>query len=150
MGLYKILKILAIVLSVAGIAFFAMIWSAGDKSIVETLANGDNVPTIDWLLYVAYIMLAVVVFFVLVFSIQGIFAGNIKKTLATVVAFLAVVVIAYVMSTGSDAQSLPTVDGKFISESASHWVGTGLRTFYILIILAIASMVWSSVRKFSN
>ncbi len=150
MGLYKILKILAIVLSVAGIAFFAMIWSAGDKSIVETLANGDNVPTIDWLLYVAYIMLAVVVFFVLVFSIQGIFAGNIKKTLATVVAFLAVVVIAYVMSTGSDAQSLPTVDGKFISESTSHWVGTGLRTFYILIILAIASMIWSSVRKFSN
>ncbi len=150
MGLYKILKIIAIVLSVAGIAFFAMIWSAGDKSIVETLAGGENVATIDWLLYVAYIMLAIVVVFVLVFSIQGIFAGNIKKTLITVAAFLGVVVIAYVMSTGTDAGNLPTVDGKHITESASHWVGTGLKAFYILIVLAIASMIWSSVRKFSN
>jgi hypothetical protein len=150
MGLYKILKILAIVLSVAGIAFFAMIWSAGDKTIEETLANGGNVASIDWLMYVAYIMLAVVVLFVLVFTLKGIFEGNIKKTLGTVVAFLIVVGIGYALSTGTDANNLPMVDGKHITESASHWVGAGLKTFYILIVLAIASMVWSSIRKYSN
>ena len=150
MGLYKILKILAIALSIAGIAFFAMIWSTGDDTIVDKLKSGENVLSIDWLLYVAYVMLAVVVLFVLVFSIQGIFAGNIKKTIITVAAFLGVVLIAYLMSTGADANDLPKVDGKHITESASHWVGAGLRTFYILIVLAIGSMVWSSVRKYSN
>jgi hypothetical protein len=100
-------------------------------------------------MYIAYITLAIVIFFVVIFVLQGIFAGNLKKTLLVVGAFLAVVVISYVISSGS-VVGLPKIDGKAISESTSKWVSTGLNTFYILAIAAIGSMVFSGVKKITS
>ena len=138
MGLHKILKIVALLLSVAGIIFLAMIVSKGDDVV---RATGDGV---DGFLYVAYIMFAIVLLFVLAFVLKGIAAGNIKKTLMTIGAFLLIVVISYVMAEGVETTMR---DGEILSASGSKWVSTGLITFYILAILAIGAMVLSGVKK---
>ncbi|MFT6687978.1 MAG: hypothetical protein ACJAX7_000987, partial [Saprospiraceae bacterium] len=61
MGLHKILKIVALILSVAGIIFLAMIVAKGDE-VVQATGEG-----VDGYLFVAYITFAIVLFFVIVF-----------------------------------------------------------------------------------
>jgi len=140
MGLHKILKIVALLLSVAGIIFLAMIISKGDDAVKATGAG------VDGFIYVAYVMFTIVLLFVLVFVLKGIAAGNIKKTLISVGLFLAIVLISYVMASG-DVAGLPLVDGQPISESGSKWVSTGLNVFSIMAVLAVGAMVLSGVKK---
>ena len=138
MALHKILKIIALLLGVAGVIFLAMIIAKGDEAVSAT---GEGV---DGFLYVAYITFAITIVFVLFFVLKGIFAGNIKNTLISVGAFLLIVVIAYVLA---DGNPMPMQEGEMLSESGSKWVGTGLYTFYILAILAVGSMVFSGITK---
>ena len=138
MALHKILKIIALLLGVAGVIFLAMIIAKGDEAVSAT---GEGV---DGFLYVAYITFAITIVFVLFFVLKGIFAGNIKNTLISVGAFLLIVVIAYVLA---DGNPMPMQEGEMLSESGSKWVGTGLYTFYILAILAVGSMVFSGIKK---
>ena len=115
-----------------------MIINAGDDTVKAT---GEGV---DGFLYVAYITLALVLFFVLIFVLKGLAGGDIKKTLLSIGVFVAIVAIAYGMSSGVETQ---LQDGETLSENGSRWVGAGLRTFYILVILAIGSMVYGGLRK---
>lgn len=138
MALHKILKIVALLLSVAGIIFLAMIISKGDTVVTET---GEGV---DGYLYIAYITFAITIAFVLFFVLKGIFEGNIKRTLFSVGAFLMVVVIAYLLASDTP---MPMQDGEMLSASGSKWVDTGLYTFYIMAILAIGSMVFTGIKK---
>lgn len=144
MGLHKIIKILALILSVVGIIFFVMILSAGDAAIEA----GESAGSVNGALYTSYIILGLVLAFVLVFVLKGVFAGDIKKTLITVGAFLAIVIIGYVMSSGS-LEGLPEelVLTENVTESTSKWVGTGLNTFYILGVLAIGAMILSGLKR---
>jgi hypothetical protein len=54
------------------------------------------------------------------------------------------VVLSYLLSEGVET---PLKDGEVLSESGSRWVGTGIRTFYILSIVAIGLMLFSGVSK---
>lgn len=137
MALHKILKIVALLLSVAGIIFLAMIIAKGD---VEVAATGDGV---DGFLYVAYITFAITLLFVLFFVLKGIFEGNIKSTLLSVGAFLLVFVISYVLADGTPM----TVGEEVLSASGSKWVDTGLYAFYIMAVLAVGAMVFSGIKK---
>ena len=141
MGLHKILKIVALILSVAGIFFLAMIVAKGDEVVKAT---GEGV---DGYLYVAYIIFAIVLLFVIVFVLKGILAGDIKKTLITVGAFLVVVIIAYVLADGTPMMKS---DGTMMTESSSKWAGAGLYTFYILAILAVGAMILSGIKKIAK
>lgn len=144
MGLHKILKIVALILGVVGLIFWALLISKGDEAVKAT---GEGV---DPLLYIGYITLAIVLLFVIVFVLKGIFAGDLKKTFLSVGAFLAVIILSYVLASGS-VDGLPLVkDGEVISESGSKWVGTGLIAFYILAIGAIGAMVFFGVKKITN
>ncbi len=138
MALHKILKIVALLLSIAGIIFLAMIIAKGDTAVAETGAG------VDGFLYVAYITFAITLLFVLFFVVKGIFEGNIKSTLLSIGAFLLIVVIAYVLA---DATPMQMPEGDMLSESGSKWVGTGLYTFYIMAVLAIGAMVFSGIKK---
>jgi len=144
MGLHKILKIVALILSVVGVVFLAMIVSKGDDAVKATGYG------LDGFLYVAYIIFSLILLMVIIFVLKGIFAGDIKKTLISVGLFLAIIAISYVLSSGADASKMPLVDGKQITESASKWVGTGLHAFYIIGIVAIGSMVLSGIKKITK
>jgi accessory gene regulator protein AgrB len=140
MDLQKIFKIVALLLGLAGVVFWFLLISKGDDYVKMT---GEGVSP---MLYTGYIIMAIVVLMVLMFVVSGVLAGNVKKTLMSVGAFLAVVVISYVMASGS-TEGLPLVDNEMVSESTSRWVGTGLIAFYILAVAAIGSMVFSGVKK---
>ncbi|MEZ4777861.1 MAG: hypothetical protein R2786_00565 [Flavobacteriaceae bacterium] len=119
-----------------------MILSAGDKAIIA----GESGGTVNGALYTAYIIFGLVLAAVLIFVLKGVFSGNIKMTLITVGAFLAIVLIGYVMASGS-TEGLPLVDNQPVTESTSKWVGTGLNTFYILALLAIGAMILSGLKR---
>jgi len=143
MGLHKILKIVALILGVAGLIFWVLLVAKGDEVVKST---GEGV---DPLIYIAYITLAIVLLFVVIFVLKGILTGNLKKTLLSIGAFLAIVIVSYMMSSGS-VEGLPLIDGEPISESGSKWVSTGLNTFYILAIGAIGAMVLSGLKKLTS
>jgi len=96
------------------------------------------------LMYIAYAVFLLTVLFVVIFVLKGLFSGNIKNTLITVGAFLAVVVVAYLISNGVET---PMKDGEMLSASGSKWVGTGLYTFYFLAIIAIGTMIVTGAKK---
>lgn len=135
MGLHKIFKIVGIVLGLLGVVFMAMLLAGNESSM-------------DWLIYTGYIVLAVIVVMVLLFVLKGVFEGDIKKTLMSVVVFLAIIIVSYVLADSTPMQ-LPD-DGGMTSESGSKWVGTGLYTFYILAIVAVGLMVFSGFKKITN
>ena len=146
MGLHKIIKILAWVIGVAGVASLIMILNAGDEEIKNAALGGDT-GAVDPMYNVALIIFSLVVIAVLFFVVKGIFAGNIKKTLISIGAFVVVVAIAYGMAQGVETE---LQDGEMLSENGSRWVGAGLITFYILAVVAIGAMVLGGVKKVTN
>ncbi len=138
MVLHKILKIVALILSIAGVISLAMIVSDGDDAVKAT---GDG---LDNFLYIAYVMFSLVLLFVIIFVLKGLAAGDIKKTLITVGAFLVVVIISYVMADGVETLMK---DGKILSESGSRWISTGINAFVLLGLIAIGSMAFGGVKK---
>ncbi len=140
MGLHKILKIVALILGLAGMIFWVLLVAKGDEVVKST---GEGV---DPLIYIAYITLAIALLFVVIYVLKGIFTGNLKKTLLSIGAFLAIVIVSYMMSSGS-VEGLPLLEGEPISESGSKWVSTGLNAFYILAIGAISAMALSGIKK---
>lgn len=127
------------ILSLIGVVLLVMIWLKGSD---EAVAGFQSV--MDWYMYVAYIMLAIVLLFVLIFVLKGIIAGNVKKTLMIIGAFVLIVIIGYAMATGVETKMK---DGEILSVSSSKWVGAGLYTFYILAIIAVGTMIFSEVKK---
>jgi hypothetical protein len=142
MTLHKILKYLAIVIGVVGLILWGRVLMAGDDAIENSAALQASVVTP--FLIVAYIVFAIIVLVVLFYVIKGLFSGDIKRTLMSVGAFVLVVLIAYLVTDGTE-----TVlnDGEVVSATTNHWVGAGLVTFYILACAAILLMLFSGVRK---
>ncbi|MFH4968488.1 hypothetical protein V8G61_09820 [Gaetbulibacter sp. M240] len=140
--LQKIIKIVAFALAILGAILALMIMGADEGTEGNLVSN---------MLYVSYVVLAIVLTLVVIFVVKGLFSGNIKKTLLTVGAFLLIVLISYSVSSGTDLDLTKfTAKGQDVSEQASRYVGTGLYTFYVLAVIAILSMLLSSVKKIFN
>ncbi|MBU2949854.1 hypothetical protein KO493_03990 [Tamlana agarivorans] len=142
MGLHKVLKIVAFALAIIGAIFALMIMTGDDETALSMSGN---------MLYIAYTVLGIVLFLVLLFVIKGLFSGNIKKTIMTVGAFALVLVISYSLSSGSDLNLTPFTDkGLDVNEATSKNVGAGLNAFYILAVIAIGSMLVGGAKKLFN
>jgi hypothetical protein len=142
MALHKITKIIALILGVAGVIFWGILVAKGDDAIRESGGEG-----LDMILYVAYLIFAIVCFAVLVFVVKGVFSGDIKKTLISIGGVLLIVVISYVLATGTESFNK---DGELVTVQTSKWIGTGLYAFYIMAILALASMLFGGVKKLTS
>jgi len=100
----------------------------------------------------SYIMLAIIVAAVVLFLFVNL-ASNpkaLKKSLLSVGIFLVVIAISYVVfADGSDAanNAIELDNGEYLSESGSKWIDVSIYTFYILAILAVASIIWSGATK---
>lgn len=142
MTIHKILKYLALVIGVIGLILLGRIVMAGDDAIEASASQQQSLITpFIWL---AYFVMAVIIVLVLFFVIKGLFKGNIKNTLIAVGAFVLIVVIAYLVTDGSE---IVLKDGDILSASGSHWVSAGLVVFYILAVIAVGAMVLSGIRK---
>jgi hypothetical protein len=134
MDLYKGIKILAIALSLLGVLFVALIML-------------DYIGQISSLLYVAYTILAVIIAFVLFFTVKNIASNKtlLKSTLKTSGIFLVTALVCYfVLSSGEET---PLRDGNMLSASGSKLVSTGLWMFYALILAATSIMMFFGIKN---
>lgn len=142
MTIHKVLKYLALVIGVIGLILLGRIIIAGDDAISASTADQNSL--LEPMMWVGYIVLAICILIVGFFVIKGLFSGNVKNTLISVGAFVLVVVIAYVLTDGTEVQ---LKDGDTLSASGDHWVGAGLVVFYILAAIAVGAMVLSGIKK---
>lgn len=140
--MHKILKIVALVLSLLGIGLLIGILATGD----EAIKGGEN-AVVDYMSYVAYVILILILLLVIIFVFKNLFSntGSLKNTLIGVGAFLAVLVLAYAVSGGD--MTPYKYNGEAVTEGESHMVGAGLIAFYVLILAAAAAMLFSGIKK---
>ena len=145
MNLEKLTRIGCIALGVLGLIFLAIVFASGDDSIKMAAASG-NYGVITPIIILSQITLLIAVIVTLIFSLRGIAKdkSKMKNALKSAGLFLIVVVIAFVLSNGVET---PMRDGKVLSAMGSKLVGTGIRVFFILSIIAIVLMVFPGTKK---
>lgn len=140
MNLNKLTKIAAIIIAVIGIFFLGALMASG----AEPAKNSWITP----LIFLSYIVFALCVLIVLVYVLKNLFSSkeNLRNTLIAVGLFLAVIIISYILADGSDVKA----GGLVYSGTTPKLVGTGIVSFYILGIVAIGTMVWSTISNFKK
>jgi hypothetical protein len=148
MKIQNIVKIISAVIGVLAAFFLLRIIGTGDDDIKMAATMGDF-GAVSPLVELARIVLVLTVAITLIFTLRGLFSdlAKLKKAGIAIGLFLAVVFLSYALSDGVET---PLKDGEVLSASGSKWVGTGIRTFYILAVLAIGLMLVSGARKIFN
>ena len=145
MNTQKIFTYTALVLGVVGLILQAIILSQGDDVIKLNALSGDY-GIVSTMVTLALLVLAITVILTLVFSI-GYLASDgkkLKKALISIGAFAAVVLVAFLFSTGTET---PLKDGDMLSAAGSRWIETGLRTFYFLVFIAVGAMFYTGIAR---
>ena len=137
MNLHKLTKIAVIVIAVISIILLGGLMASSD--------DPANNTWITPLIYLSYIVLVVCIAIVLVFVLKNLFSNkeNLKKTVIGLGLFIAVMLISYVLASGGEVKA----NGEIYSGSTTKLVGAGLNAFYILIVVAIGTMVWAGFTK---
>jgi hypothetical protein len=146
MDLQKLLKIVAIVIGVISIFFLGSIISTGD----EAIKAGDASGTIDIFMNLSYVILAIAVLNVLVFSVLNLVSNTagLKNTLMGVGAFVVLSLLCYFGFANGVETTLK--DGDILSESGSRLVGAGLYLFYFLAVIAGGIMLGFGIKKMAK
>jgi len=146
MGLHKIIKIVAAALSLLGVIFLIMIISKGDDAIKAMAEQGES-SGVDYMSYIAYVVLGIVLVFVLMFVLKNMFSN--KETLMSTVkgvgAFLVLGLICYFVFASGTEKSI--ADGKTLSATDDKLIGAGLYMFYALAIIASGAMLFTGLKK---
>ena len=127
----------------------AILWSqlpAGDMPVGDAVESG----AVHWMFMIMYLLLAFAVVTSLAFTVKHMVANpqSLKKTLIGIAAFLVVVALSYVLSDGSDG-TVETMASRGVatSESVVKNIGTGLNMFFLLVIIAVVSMIWGGIKN---
>jgi len=146
MNLEKITKIGCITLGILGIIFLFIVFGTGDDTIKMSAASGDF-GVITPIILLSQLILLIAVAVTLVFSLRGVASdkAKLKSALTSTGLFLGVILIAFILSSGVET---PMRDGKVLSAIGSRLVGTGIRVFYILSIIAVGLMIFSGGKRF--
>ena len=145
MNLEKITRIGCISLGVLGVIFLGIVFVSGDDTIKMDAASG-NFAAITPIILLSQLILIIAVIVTLIFSLRGIAKDKAKMKNAAKSAglFLAVILVAFLLSNGTET---PMRDGKVLSAMGSKLVGTGLRVFYILSIIAVGLMILPGIKN---
>ena len=146
MNLQKITKISVVLLAVLALIVLGVIIGQGDEYI-EMSAMQGNFGAVSVMINLALFVLLVTVLMTLVFSMKNLFSekSKLKKAGISIGSFLFVFIVAFVLSSGIDT---PMQDGKMLSALQSRFVEAGIRTFYLLTLIAGGIMVYFSVSKY--
>jgi succinate dehydrogenase hydrophobic anchor subunit len=145
MKIQSIVKIVSAIIGVLGALFLLRIISTGDEDIKMAASMGDF-GVVSPLVELASIVLIITIAVTLIFTLRGVFSDftKLKKAGIAIGLFLVVIFISFILSDGVET---PLKDGEVLSASSSKWVGTGIRSFYILSLVAISLMALSGTRK---
>ena len=145
MNTRKIFTYTALVLGVVGLILQAIILSQGDDVIKLNALSGDY-GVVSTMVTLALLVLAITVILTLVFSFGNLASDGkkLKKALISIGVFAAVVLVAFLFSTGIET---PLKDGDMLSSAGSRWIETGLRTFYFLVFIAVGAMLYTGIAR---
>jgi hypothetical protein len=137
----KIVKIALVVIGLLGAVLWFML-PERDMPPAEAAQSG----AMNFMFIITYFLLAVAVIVSLVFTLKNLFSNpeGLKKTLFVLGGLLLVVIISYVMSSGTD------VGPDFMAmsdESTVKKIGMGLNVFFILTIIAVASLILPAIKN---
>ena len=135
MNSYKIIKYTAYALSLLGVLFVLMIQMM------------DMLQGIDYILFVAYLIMGLIVSCVAFYSFKNVISDKtaLRSTLKTLGAFLVLFLICYfVLARGEET---PLRDGKMLSAAGSKLISAALFMFYSLILIASGSMLWFGIKS---
>ena len=146
MNLQKITNISVVLLAVLALIVLGVIIGQGDEYI-EMSAMQGNFGAVSVMINLALFVLLVTVLMTLVFSMKNLFSekSKLKKAGLSIGSFLFVFIVAFVLSSGIDT---PMQDGKMLSALESRFVEAGIRTFYLLTLIAGGIMIYFSVSKY--
>ena len=146
MNLQKITNISVVLLAVLALIVLGVIIGQGDEYI-EMSAMQGNFGAVSVMINLALFVLLVTVLMTLVFSMKNLFSekSKLKKAGISIGSFLLVFIVAFVLSSGIDT---PMQDGKMLTALQSRFVEAGIRTFYLLTLIAGGIMVYFSVSKY--
>ena len=143
--MYRIAKILAIILGVVGLVIWVMI------------ARDDNPAgsgMIDLMINLGYYMTIITAIVTFGFAVWQLLThpDKLKKALISIGAFALVGVISYaVLASGTNINLESLANrGIEVSEGTSKMVGAGLWAFYLLALIAVLSMVFAGIKKVLN
>ena len=141
----KIFTYTALVLGVIGLILQVTILSQGDDVIKLNALSGDY-GVVSTMVTLAMVVLAITVVLTLVFSFSNLASdrNKLKKALISIGAFVAVVLVAFLFSTGTET---PLKDGDMLSAASSRWIEAGLRTFYFLVFIAVGAMIYTGIAR---
>ena len=146
--MYKIAKYAAIALGIVGVVLWAVL---SFNSYIDPKIN-DYPRTFytvqQALLVLTYVLLGITLAAVIISAGMNIASSPkaLKKTLIYTGAFVLILIVAYVFSSG-DVEANASEEVKKASDSVRKWTSTGLIALYILVAGAIAALVASNVKK---
>ena len=138
--MYKISKYVALALGVIGVILWGVLSS--------TNAEDPNNGAMQALFVLTYILLAIAFVAVVISAAQNILSSPkaLKKTLIYTGGFVAILLLAYIFSSGA-VEANASEEVKKASESVRKWTSTGLIALYILVAAAVAALIASNVKK---
>ena len=143
MNVQKIVKIVALVISLIALFFLIRIMMLGDEAIENDVANQG---VLSGFANLAYIVLGIAAVSAVVFSIVNLVSqpDKLKKALMSLGVFALVLAVAWFMSSGEERI---LSDGTTLTEGQSQLVEAGIKAFYILILLAAGLMLFFGIKK---
>ena len=146
MNLQKITKLSVVLLAVTALVVLGVIIAQGDEYI-EMSAMQGNFGAVAFMINLALIVLLITIVMTLVFSVKNLVTekSKMKKAGISIGSFLLVFVIAFFLSSGVET---PMQDGQTLSAMQSKLVESGIRTFYLLTLIAGGIMLYFSVSKY--
>lgn len=141
MNVYKISKILVILVCIIAIAFF---FATVGMDVTES--NNDYV--VDYFIYLSYIAMLIAFISVFYFVIKNLISNKkeLKSALISAGLFSAVILVAFIIADGTEVKLKESV----ISPMYSKVISTGLNTFYILAFISVAVLAWTGISKFKK
>ena len=146
MNLQKIINFSVVLLAVSALVVLAVIIGQGDEYI-EMSAMQGNFGAVAVMINLALLVLLVTIAMTLVFSLKNLVSekSKMKKAGISIGSFLLVFMVAFLLSSGVET---PMQDGQTLSVMQSRLVESGIRTFYLLTLIAGGIMLYFSVSKY--
>ncbi len=139
----KIVKIVLIVVGLLSVVLWFSLPADNDP-------NAVNSSSMHWMFIIMYVLLAVAIALSLFFALGKLIStpGSLKKALFSLGGLAVVVGISYALSSNNAVvvDEMAKV-GITTTESVVKNVGMGLNVFAILTVIAVALMLWPSVKK---
>ncbi len=137
----KIVKIALIAIGLIGAVLWFML-PERDMPAAEAAQSG----AMNAMFIITYILLGVAVVVSLLFTLKNLFSNpqGLKKTLFVLGGFALVVIISYVLASGTD------VAPEFLAmsdEGTVKKIGMGLNVFFILTLIAVAALIIPAVKN---